>query len=146
MDSLNTEKSANSIFYHGNIDESTMNPRKRSPRRDKLCIQKCLPCLLLNISGSLTLNTRWPGIHSTHSHHWFNDHSTIERNSKWEDRVRYLQRFASRYSLVIAGWESWVCPIRGTNLTCAMNHKGGKSVSVVSLTFADQARLSIYLN
>lgn len=38
-----------------------MNPRKRSPRRDKLCIQKCLPCLLLNISGSLTLNmTRHP--------------------------------------------------------------------------------------
>lgn len=39
-----------------------------------------------------------------------------------------------------------MCPIRGTNLTRAMNHKGGKSVSVVSLTFADEARLSIYLN
>lgn len=45
---------------------------------------------------------------------------------------------------MIAGWESWVCPIRGTNLTYAMNHEGGKSVrvivSVVSLTFADKAR------
>lgn len=37
-----------------------------------------------------------------------------------------------------------MCPIRGTNLTYAMNHEGGKSVrvivSVVSLTFADKAR------